>query len=357
MPEHTSHRVTIGMPVFNGELYLERAIHSILGQSYADFRLLIVDNASTDRTGEIACDYASRDSRVVYRRNEFNVGAAPNFNLAFELCDTPYFKWAAHDDELRPTYLEKCVRALDADSTAILAHSHVQEIDGAGNALRTYEDVPDVVQSRHRLERFTGRLLYRGWCTEIFGLMRANALCGTPLIASFPGSDLSLIVELTLRGRFIIISEPLFLHRIHASRYTNALFEKTKDGAGRSEIMAWYDTSKPANARQMHSWVFFSECFPMIARNVSGPWARIQYYLAALKWLGLRNNGFDLAKDVLLTISPRLLDRVMRLRHRREARILQIGLPSGVIGGNSIESCSTSSTGVGRSSGAPNSGR
>jgi glycosyltransferase involved in cell wall biosynthesis len=325
MPQRISHRVTIGMPVFNGERYLERAIQSILGQSYADFWLLIVDNASTDRTADIARDYASEDRRVAYRRNEFNVGAGPNFNRAFQLCDTAYFKWAAHDDELRPTYLEKCVRALDSDATAILAHSHVQEIDGAGNALRTYEGVPDVVQSRNRRERFTGRLKYRGWCTEIFGLMRTNALHGTPLIASFPGSDLSLIIELTLRGRFAIIPEALFLHRIHTSRYTNAIFEKTKDGSGRSEIMAWYDTSKPVDACQMHSWIFFGECFRMINDNVPKWSERLPCYLTALRWLGRRNNRFDLAKDALFAVSPMLLDHAMRFRYRYKSRRRQPG--------------------------------
>jgi glycosyltransferase involved in cell wall biosynthesis len=316
----TSCRITVGMPVFNGERYLERAIQSILVQSYTDFRLVILDNASTDQTAEIAREYARRDARVVYHRNEVNLGAGPNFNRVFGLCDSEYFKWAAHDDELRPAYLEKCIGALDADENAILAHSHVQEIDDGGNLLRAYPPVPDDVESRERWRRFTARLMDRGWCTEIFGVIRAERLVGTPLIASFAGSDLALIIELTLRGRFIIIREPLFLHRIHSSRYTSAILEKNQNGAARAEIMAWYDTSKAANRRQMHWWVFFIHCFRMINDNVPKWSERIPYYLTALRWLGPRNNRFDLAKDALFAVSPMLLDHAMRFRYRYKSR-------------------------------------
>jgi glycosyltransferase involved in cell wall biosynthesis len=322
-----SHRVTIGMPVFNGERHLERAIQSVLRQSHAGFRLVILDNASTDRTAEIARRHARQDPRVVYCRNEVNLGAAPNFNRAFEHCDTEYFKWAAHDDELRPTYLEKCVRALDADPSAILAHSQVQEIDDAGNVLRAYLPVPDAVESDDRRQRFAGRLMDRGWCTEIFGVLRAPALVGTPLIASFAGSDLALIIELTLRGRFVVVREPLFLHRIHGSRYSNAVLEKNQNGPARAEIMAWYDTSSAADRSQMYWWIFFRECFRMIDRNVPRRSERVPYYLAALRWLGVRNNRFDLAKDALFAVSPTLLDQAMRLRYRYKASRRQAGTP------------------------------
>src|SRR2546422_6850224 len=68
-------RVSVGMPVYNGERYLAEAVDSLLAQTYEDFEVIICDNASTDRTGEIARSYAARDTRVRYARNEKNLGA------------------------------------------------------------------------------------------------------------------------------------------------------------------------------------------------------------------------------------------------------------------------------------------
>src|SRR5262249_60446249 len=104
---------SVGLPVFNGESYLESAITSVLGQTFEDFELIICDNASTDRTAEICNDYAARDSRIRYFRNPRNLGAAPNYNLAFSQARGRYFKWLAHDDRMRPSFLAKTVRVLD----------------------------------------------------------------------------------------------------------------------------------------------------------------------------------------------------------------------------------------------------
>ena len=78
-------RVSIGLPVFNGERYLARAIDSILAQDYADFELIVSDNASTDRTAEICRDHAERDPSVRYVRNARNLGAGPNYDRPFLL--------------------------------------------------------------------------------------------------------------------------------------------------------------------------------------------------------------------------------------------------------------------------------
>src|SRR3954470_1068595 len=91
-------RVSIGLPVYNGQRFLAPAVSSLLAQTFADFELVICDNASTDDTEAICRRFAERDPRVRYHRNEQNVGAAPNFNRALALSTGQYFKWAAHDD-------------------------------------------------------------------------------------------------------------------------------------------------------------------------------------------------------------------------------------------------------------------
>lgn len=65
-------QVSIGMPVHNGESYVREALNSLLAQTITDFELVISDNASTDSTGEICCEYAERDSRIRYIRQQKN---------------------------------------------------------------------------------------------------------------------------------------------------------------------------------------------------------------------------------------------------------------------------------------------
>src|SRR5262245_51224042 len=131
-PRNASPRLSIGLPVYNGERFLEPALDCLLAQTFEDFEIIIGDNASTDRTPEICESYKRRDLRVRYIRNERNLGAIANFNRVFQLSTAPLFKWAAHDDLYRESYLETCIRLLDENPDAILAHSNTAFIDDNG---------------------------------------------------------------------------------------------------------------------------------------------------------------------------------------------------------------------------------
>ncbi len=115
-------RLSIGLPVYNGERFLSAAIDSLLRQTFEDFELIISDNASTDATGAICRGYADQDRRIRYLPTKENIGSAPNFNRVIELASAPYFSWAAHDDVRAPQYLERCVEVLDRDPSVILAY-------------------------------------------------------------------------------------------------------------------------------------------------------------------------------------------------------------------------------------------
>ena len=98
----TKPRVSIGLPVFNGDKYLADVLDSLLSQSYPHFELIISDNASTDKTAEICRGYINKDSRIRYIRHPENMGAAWNYNHVVGLAQGEYFKWAAHDDLYHP---------------------------------------------------------------------------------------------------------------------------------------------------------------------------------------------------------------------------------------------------------------
>jgi glycosyltransferase involved in cell wall biosynthesis len=225
--------VGIGMPVYNGERHLALALDSILAQTFENFELIISDNASTDRTEEICRSYASRDRRIRYFRNTENIGAARNYNRVFELFSGgKYFRWNAHDDLIAPSYLEKCVRSLEASPAAVLAFPRRRYItwdQGSviGNAWESVagastEDGLAPGRPTNRLESFEKigfsavLRLYGGWFPVFaFALYPTEAVRKTHLLGSFPGADRILVAELAMLGDFIEVPEELYFQRLH----------------------------------------------------------------------------------------------------------------------------------------------
>ncbi len=204
------------MPVYNGEPYLGIAIESILNQTSADFELVICDNASTDATADICHSYASQDDRIRYFRNERNLGAAANYNLAFERSIAPYFRWANADDISGPDLHARCLEILDSDPGVVLAYGKTEIIDGDGAVTSAYDDnlALNDPQASDRYRRFFERI---GLSNVLYGLMRRSALVRTGLMGDgrAPAADISLIAELTLYGRFVEIPQVLFYRRMH----------------------------------------------------------------------------------------------------------------------------------------------
>jgi hypothetical protein len=208
-------KLTVGLPVYNGERHLREAIDSILGQSFGDFRLIVADNASTDETAGIARGYAAQDSRVLYHRNETNIGLAANFNLVFRMSDTPYFRWATSDDVSLPDFLRRCIECLDRESDVVLAYTKTRFIDADGVPLDR-RDLGLDLPSDDPAERLRQILDAGSWVNAVLGVIRSAALAKTGLMPSYSSGDFGLLGELCLFGKFREIPEPLFLRRLHA---------------------------------------------------------------------------------------------------------------------------------------------
>lgn len=212
----TTPRVTIGLPVRNGERHLRSAIESILGQTWTDLELVVSDNASTDATAEICAAYAS-DPRVRYERQPVDIGARENFHLVLSRARGEYFKWAACDDVLAPTFLERCVEALEADPGAVLAAADIEVIGDGGEPLGRWRR-PITVGGDRPHERLRAFFEHDRVHQTIFGLIRRSALEQTGLLGPWYGSDRALLMELVLLGRFVRVPERLFRHREHVDR-------------------------------------------------------------------------------------------------------------------------------------------
>jgi glycosyltransferase involved in cell wall biosynthesis len=207
-------KLTVGLPVYNGDRHLREAIDSILGQSFGDFSLLVADNASTDGTQDIARSYAALDSRVRYHRNEVNLGLAANFNLVFRMSDTSYFRWATSDDVILPDFLKRCVECLEQERDVVLAYTRTRFIDADGKALDRQDRGLDL-PSADPAERFRQILDAGSWVNAILGVIRSDALQKSELLPSYSSGDFGLLGELCLLGKFREIPECLFLRRLH----------------------------------------------------------------------------------------------------------------------------------------------
>jgi len=299
-------RVSIGMPVYNGENYLEESLNSIVAQTFEDFELIISDNASTDRTEEICKAYAAEDRRIRYYRNEQNLGPARNYNRVFELAKGEYFKWTAHDDLLAPEYLERCVEVLDRNPELVLCYSRVIFIDEQQKQLRKsssdlltlslpkphqrFKHYQELIFSKSKKKRAS--ILptetdedkidkHPGgdrWL-PIFGLIRTDALSQTPLIASYVNSDMILLGQLALLGEFYEIPDYLFFYRDHAQA-------SGRKNNGYYEFNVWFDPNNKGRKKMvLPLWKWFAEYLIAIKR-AQLPWQeKIACYMLMARWL------------------------------------------------------------------------
>jgi len=236
-----SPRISIGLPVYNGESFLGEALESLLGQSFEDFELIVSDNGSTDGTESICRHHAAHDRRLRYERHEENHGAAWNYNFAFRRASGEYFKWAAHDDVCAPTFLERCLEIYDqGPESLVLVYPKSVFIDEAGVVVRPDRD--DLhTRGMGAYRRVAHVLRHVNLANAVFGLMRRSALERTRLIDSFVASDYVLFVELALLGEFHEVPEVLFEKREHkaSSRMANVADK---------QVLEWFDpTKKPSS--------------------------------------------------------------------------------------------------------------
>jgi glycosyltransferase involved in cell wall biosynthesis len=301
--------VSVGLFVYNGERYLREAVESVLNQTLTDFELIISDNASTDRTSEIAEVYAERDDRVRYYRSEKNIGPGRNMCRVYELATGTYFKWSAADDVLEPEFLRRCVEILKRDHDCVLAYTKTTEVDQNGTFIKNYV-TPVKADSNDPVARFREMILTDHNCYQIFGMMRMSALHQLPPQGIYVNGDRVLLARMSLLGRFHEIPEPLFISRRHTGQSVERLpvrlitprFRLTKR-YGTLPCTEWWD---PAKSRSITFPEFrqLLEYFLSIYRAPLDTRQKLRCYSSLLSWIEMRFNyllgDFLVAADQLL---------------------------------------------------------
>ncbi len=233
--------VSIGLPVYNGARYLRAALESLLAQDYEPLELIISDNASTDDTSLICLEYAARDARIRYCRNETNVGAIRNFNLVFELATGKYFMWAAHDDWWHPTNISRCVEVLEKDPSVVLCATACGTLDSEGHEVGGDGSLIEA-RAADLVGRMKQLLSYSNPGLAVYGLVRADALRQVQPMQSVWGCDIVLLAELCLLGKIQAIPERLFSYRIYPQKsFRSIAVTLDPSSKDKSSLLLWKD--------------------------------------------------------------------------------------------------------------------
>lgn len=302
--------VSIGLPVYNGERFLGRAIETLLAQEFTDFELVISDNASTDGTVPLVEKYADLDSRVRFEVQPHNRGASWNFNrvLAMAHPRARYMKWAAADDEHTPDYLRRTVAILDSDPTVALAHTGSADIDEDGYRLKVWHQSVEQLTAHDPAVRIRDLVTMRHECFQAFGLIRHDVVRQTQGLGPYADADNVLLMEIALRGRFVQDDAICFLRRQHSDRSMVAF-------ADRRTRIQWFDP-EAGDRMVLPFWRTGTEMVRAVQRAPLSTAQRRACYRSLEVFV--RDNWPGLAKNVIrsATEAPGVLARRARQRGR-----------------------------------------
>ncbi|USG60344.1 glycosyltransferase [Sneathiella marina] len=177
--------ISVGMPLYNAEKFVEQALDCLLRQTHTDLEIIISDNCSTDNTVAIVERYAAADTRLKLFRQPENLGPIPNFQFVVEQARGDYFMWRSYDDWSDDNYIETLAAVLDSNRAVDLAVGKViranneSQIEG-GQELAAYKptagfrDSIDMIKASHP-----------GW---MYGLFRRAPILATinEVVRDFP---------------------------------------------------------------------------------------------------------------------------------------------------------------------------
>lgn len=301
----TAPLVSIGLPVYNGALTLERVLATLVRQTYSNVEIVISDNGSADRTAAIGTAFAERHANVRFERVAENRGAIWNFNRVLELSRGEFFLWAAHDDERDAHYVEHALARLLERPDAAVCHSQIRLVGADGDTIRV-ERTPIVADFSDARRRFARTLDPSSWQFAIYGLMRRAALDRTRGMRNYYGSDLGLVSELAIQGPILQLEAPLFRYRLRLDERLDHYLARVLPSLEPGNRYRPWVPLRPIAAREhlagvLHAELDWREKLSMIAD--------------VIRWLAVGHG----ARDELLRLATAAIrpDRVERLRQRR----------------------------------------
>lgn len=211
--------MSIGLPVYNGEKTLERALDSILNQTHVDFELIISDNASTDSTSTICNEYAKKDNRIQYFRQKKNIGANNNFKFVLENANYSYFVWIDSNNFWEKENIEENLNVLLKNHNVVCSIGIPELLEDSKT-----EDIPlkilDKLRSKYLNERYDSLLgnyekkvkkyLKNSMCDMYYGFLRTQSIKKSIVTDKFAGNDWATNLNILKLGEVCVIDKKLW---------------------------------------------------------------------------------------------------------------------------------------------------
>ncbi len=165
------------MTVYNGERFLEEAVNSLINQSYTNWELYISDDNSTDNSSIICREYADKDSRIIYYKQEKNIGMFPNFEFVLNKANLPYFMWASQDDLWEKDFVKTCVKNIE-DKKIDIATTVVADVDSYGRNLRELNEMAKLSgkPSMKQIIKYILQPEILGKCNLMYSVFKTKAI-------------------------------------------------------------------------------------------------------------------------------------------------------------------------------------
>ncbi|MEX5285467.1 glycosyltransferase [Selenomonas sputigena] len=215
--------ISIVLPVYNGEKYLRESLDSILGQTFADWELIAVDDCSTDSTPEILASYAARDSRIRVLRNKENQRLPRSLNIGFAEARGGFLTWTSDDNAYYPEALDKMLAYLRRfpEYAMVNADMELLQEEADGTQKRGISEYFDADPLRMFVRNYVGAcFLYRRKVLEEIGGYDPEM---------FLLEDYDYWLRIMIRyGRIAHIKEVLYCYRLHAASLSTKK-EKERD--------------------------------------------------------------------------------------------------------------------------------
>ncbi len=211
-------RVSICLPVYNGERYLAEAIESVLRQTENDWELIICDDGSADGSLELAKSYSSRDTRIRLRQNPTRLGLFSNYNACMELATGEFIKLFAQDDLLHPELLQQCLLAAVANSDAALIAVAKHWVNNQGEVVEVIQQFDKETKVSSEDVMFENLSQFTNWVGEPSCVMFPRRNVGTGFDTDFYHSgDIEFWFRILRNGPLYYLPDVLCSFRRHSA--------------------------------------------------------------------------------------------------------------------------------------------
>ena len=218
---YSTPKISIGIPVYNGEKFIRKCIESVLQQTNRNFELIISDNASTDSSPEICKEFLNKDNRITFVRQNKNMGRLWNFHFLVKKAVGEYFVWVPVDTFLLPEFLERNIAVLESQDKVVGCISKIKIVDNSidrfetqkrilkkiGLVYRPFDTLPITGNYHERIRKY---LTHFPW-EMFYSVFRTKALRDSVVLnpSFLVGHDAGLVLNILKHGEIQVVDQIL----------------------------------------------------------------------------------------------------------------------------------------------------